>query len=138
MEIGKSQGFYHEVYYDPEPDEIIALTKSFDTLRIGFKLEKNQEHLVVGSGYGNTHSTLSRCIEELNPRQKPNRDGIKYGGLEGSLILYEENRRLWFNACDIGMSEKTEPERVLRALREPSKSLLKEIIRLSKEQQNLI
>lgn len=139
MEIGLSQGHYYPVYFDPEFDEILSLTKSFDTLRIGIHKEKDKDHLVIASGLGNTHSTLSWCLGQLNPRLKPNKDGIKYQGLNGGpLILYEQNRRLWFNACDWSMDEKCKPSDVICYILEPAKSIIKEIIKQATIQMDLI
>ena len=139
MEIGKTQGFFVNVYFDPEFEEILELTKSFDTLRIGLHKEKNQTHLVIASGYGATHSTLSHALGKLNPRLKPNKDGIKYQGLSGgSTILYEEDRRLWFNVEDWSMSDKEKPDKVLPFFGEPARSLMKEVIKQSIEQQHLL
>ena len=144
MEIGQSQGFFAKIYFDPEPDEILALTKSFDSLRIGIHHDSGEYnkvyHLVVASGLGATHSTLSRALGELNPRLKALRsDGLKYQGLSGgSTILFEEDKRLWFNMCDWGGPDKLPAREGLHYFGKPARNMMKEIIRLSIEQQELL
>lgn len=125
------------VYFDPEFDEIIELTKSFDTLRIGLKLEKGRYHLVIASGLGNTHSTLSRALGELNPRLKVSRiDGLKYDGLDGCAILYEEDNRIWFNMDSIGEGEKVSPYDAIKQFPSEIRQMIKDIVRLSEERLN--
>jgi hypothetical protein len=144
MEIGQSQGFFAPVYFDLEPDEIIALTKSYDSLRIGIHHDKGEYdkvfHLVVASSRGACHSTLSKALGRLNPQIKDGeKDGEKYQGLAGGCcILYEEDRRLWFNMCDFSESEKLPAREGLGYFGEPARSLIKQILQHSIEQQNLL
>lgn len=142
MEIGQSQGFLAPVYFDPEPDEIIALTKSYDSLRIGIYHDKGEYdkvfHLVVASSRGARHSTLQKALGRLNPQIKPG-NGEKYQGLAGGCcVLYEEDRRLWFNMCDFSGSEKLPAREGLEYFGEPARSLIKQILQHSIEQQNLL
>ena len=124
------------VYWDPEPDEMLELTRSFDTLRVGFKKEKNVFHLVIASGQGNTHSTLSRALGEMNPRCRLNQEGLKYDGLNGTTIIFCDDNRLWFNMCDFSGNEQTPWRKAINLL--PCREQLKEICRLAVEQQELI
>lgn len=126
------------IYFDPEFDEMIELTKSFDTLRIGGIKEKDKWHLVIASGYGNTHSTLSRALGEMNPRCKPNREGLKYNGLDLTSILFEEDGRFWFNQSDLSGSEKTPVDVALKDFPTEIRMQLKEIVKLAEEQLNKI
>jgi hypothetical protein len=134
MDINYRGPDWPSIYFNPDFKEMIALTKSFDTLRIGLKREKGKYNLVIASGYGNTHSTLSRALGELNPRCKVSKfDGLKYDGLDGCAILYEEDNKYWFNMADLRGDEKETPEVALRTFGEPAKSMLKEIVKLSQE-----
>ena len=136
MDINWRGADWSPIYWDPEPGEMLALTRSFDTLRVGFKLEKGFYHLVIASGLGNTHSTLSRALGEMNPRCKPNREGIKFGGLDGWVIIYYECNRLWFNMEDYSGNERTPWRQAVGQL--PCSDQLKEICRLAVEQQELM
>ena len=138
MDINFRGKGWPSIYFDPEFEEMIELTKYFDTLRIGGLEEKDGWHLVIASGLGNTHSTLSRAIGEMNPRCKPNREGLKYGGLDLTSILYEEDGKFWFNQCDLSGYEKTSIEEGLKDFPEPIRTMLKEIVKLAEERLNKI
>lgn len=127
------------IYFEPTFEEMLELTKSFDTLRIGMVREKGEYYLVIASGFGNTHSTLSRALGELNPRCRPSRiDGLKYNGLDGTAILYEEDRKFWFNMNDLDGGEKETVEEALRKFPYSVGKQLREIVKLAYEQMNPI
>jgi hypothetical protein len=138
MDINYRGKDWPPIYFDPEFDEMLELTKSFDTLRIGLVKEKLGVFLVIASGYGNTHSTLSKALGEMNPRLKPNREGEKYAGLDGCAILYEEDGRHWFNMADLGGGEKESPQNALPCFPSKVRKQLSEIVKLADERLNHI
>ena len=107
---------------------------------MGIHTEGGKEYLVFGNGLGTTHSTVSRALGEMDPRIKPSpRDGLKYQGINGgTLILYDEDGRVWINGDSWSMSEKTKPEEVSKYMKEPAKYQFKELVRLIRENKNLL
>jgi hypothetical protein len=139
MDINFRGSDWPPIYFDPEFDEILELTKSFDTLRCGIHLEKGKHYLVIASGLGNTHSSLSRAIGEMNPRGRLSRiDGLKYGGLDGTFIIYEEQGKLWFNMCDYGGEEKVAASQAISQFPVELHAQLRDIVNTASMQRNHI
>lgn len=89
----------YPVYHDPTFEECVELAKShWDTLRImTYKHRDNQEveHLVVGSGYGNTHfSLIVATRKHINGGRREMWDVDTY-------ILYRKGPRAYFNLEDV-------------------------------------
>lgn len=106
-------------FVNPEFDELVELANhKWDTVRILV----DEEDLVLGSGYGNTHTTLAKAARVMLKTKRFL--GVPY-------ILYHEQGRAYFNMTDVSGQER---EPALSGLKEFSarhKEVLRELIKLS-------
>jgi hypothetical protein len=107
----------HPIYLNPSDKELITLAESgWDSLRV----MENDETLIIGSGYGNTHETLvqfykkyaggGKTKERWDPRgQRMEKVFVcpawRLPSFDPLILFYDARKILLCNLTDVGGSE---------------------------------
>ena len=112
MNIGHKDWF--PVYINPTLEEIEELTdQQWDTLRI--LVVSDTKELCIASGYGNTHSTMVKCLQANKQKRRVHTQDA---------ILYFEGNRAYINDSYSDLGDKIPAKHWNRLFEENHRSIL--------------
>lgn len=120
MEIVNPEWPY-PVYLNPTFDEILKLAKTnWDTIRICY--EEKSKDLYIASGYGNTHTSVSRTA-----KQYKNNNRLYFY----TYILYRYSGKAYMNLIDVGESDDACYDKWKHEFDSDALKILKDLVRES-------